>query len=55
MKRHLSTVYGLSPDEYRTKWGLPRDYPMVAPEYAKHRSTLAKNMGLGKSNGTQAA
>jgi predicted transcriptional regulator len=55
MKRHLSSVYGLSPEEYRVKWGLPRDYPMVAPAYAKHRSALAKEMGLGKSNSTQAA
>ncbi|MCV9963590.1 MucR family transcriptional regulator [Pararhizobium sp. BT-229] len=55
MKRHLSTVYGLSPEEYRAKWDLPRDYPMVAPAYAQHRSALAKNMGLGKSNGAKAA
>jgi predicted transcriptional regulator len=55
MKRHLSTVYGLSPEEYRAKWGLSHDYPMVAPSYAQHRSALAKNMGLGKSNGAKAA
>ena len=48
LKRHLSTSYGMSPDEYRAKWGLPRDYPMVAPGYAASRSKLAKDMGLGK-------
>lgn len=48
LKRHLRTRYGMSPDEYRTKWGLPHDYPMVAPNYAKERSNLAKRMGLGK-------
>ena len=48
LKRHLRTKYGLSPDEYRAKWGLPADYPMVAPNYAAARSTLAKNMGLGQ-------
>ena len=48
LKRHLRTKYGLSPDEYRAKWGLPSDYPMVAPNYAAARSTLAKNMGLGQ-------
>ncbi|MDE2357599.1 MAG: MucR family transcriptional regulator [Alphaproteobacteria bacterium] len=48
LKRHLRTKYGMSPDEYRTKWGLPKDYPMVAPNYAAARSALAKNMGLGK-------
>ena len=47
LKRHLRTRYGISPDEYRTKWGLPSDYPMVAPNYAKERSSLAKRMGLG--------
>lgn len=49
LKRHLQTVYGMSPDQYREKWGLPRDYPMVAPAYAKARSALAKEMGLGAS------
>ena len=49
LKRHLRTRYGMTPDEYRTKWGLPHDYPMVAPNYAKERSTLAKRMGLGTS------
>jgi predicted transcriptional regulator len=47
LKRHLRTRYGMSPEEYRTKWGLPHDYPMVAPNYAKARSDLAKRMGLG--------
>ena len=48
LKRHLRTQYNMSPDEYRDKWGLPPDYPMVAPSYAKARSTLAKQMGLGQ-------
>jgi len=48
LKRHLRTQYGLSPEEYREKWGLAPDYPMVAPNYAKARSTLAKQMGLGQ-------
>src|SRR3954471_17970788 len=48
LKRHLHTSYGLSPDAYRIKWGLPRDYPMVAPSYAATRSTLAKSIGLGR-------
>ncbi|MER9791723.1 MucR family transcriptional regulator [Mesorhizobium sp. M0213] len=48
LKRHLSTHYGLTPDEYRAKWGLPADYPMVAPNYAAARSALAKTMGLGR-------
>lgn len=47
LKRHLRTHYKLTPDEYRTKWGLPHDYPMVAPNYAAARSQLAKRMGLG--------
>ena len=47
LKRHLKTAYGLTPDEYRQRWGLPADYPMVAPNYAKHRSSLAKKIGLG--------
>jgi predicted transcriptional regulator len=47
LKRHLRTRYGMSPDEYRAKWNLPADYPMVAPNYAKERSNLAKRMGLG--------
>lgn len=48
LKRHLATHYNLSPDEYRAKWGLPADYPMVAPNYAAARSALAKTMGLGR-------
>jgi predicted transcriptional regulator len=48
LKRHLRTQYNLSPEEYREKWGLPPDYPMVAPAYAKARSALAKQMGLGQ-------
>jgi predicted transcriptional regulator len=48
LKRHLRTHYDLTPEEYREKWGLPSDYPMVAPNYAKARSNLAKEMGLGQ-------
>ena len=48
LKRHLRTHYNLSPEEYREKWGLPHDYPMVAPNYAVARSQLAKEMGLGQ-------
>jgi predicted transcriptional regulator len=48
LKRHLRTKYALSPEDYRAKWGLPKDYPMVAPNYAKARSALAKEMGLGQ-------
>ncbi|PRD44725.1 MucR family transcriptional regulator [Phyllobacterium phragmitis] len=48
LKRHLMTHYGLTPDEYRAKWNLPADYPMVAPNYAATRSALAKRMGLGR-------
>ena len=48
LKRHLRTQYNISPEEYREKWGLPADYPMVAPNYAKARSQLAKQMGLGQ-------
>ena len=48
LKRHLRTQYNMSPEEYREKWGLPADYPMVAPAYAKARSNLAKQMGLGQ-------
>jgi predicted transcriptional regulator len=51
LKRHLAGTYGMTPDEYRAKWGLPRDYPMVAPNYAKARSELAKSMGLGRKAG----
>ena len=48
LKRHLGTHYDLSPDAYRAKWGLPSDYPMVAPNYAAVRSTMAKAIGLGR-------
>ena len=48
LKRHLRTHYNLTPEQYREKWNLPVDYPMVAPEYAKARSALAKKMGLGQ-------
>jgi predicted transcriptional regulator len=54
LKRHLSGRYSMSPDEYRAKWSLPRDYPMVAPHYAKTRSELAKSMGLGRKSGSAA-
>jgi len=47
LKRHLMTHYGMTPDDYRAKWGLPNDYPMVAPNYAEQRRTLAKQIGLG--------
>jgi predicted transcriptional regulator len=47
LKRHLQTAYGMSPEQYRTRWGLDANYPMVAPEYAKKRSSLAKAIGLG--------
>ena len=49
LKRYLRTRYNLTPDEYRKRWGLPADYPMVAPEYARRRSDFAKKIGLGKS------
>jgi predicted transcriptional regulator len=51
LKRHLMTHYGMTPDEYRTKWGLPADYPMVAPNYAEQRRTLAMKIGLGTKRG----
>ena len=51
LKRHLKSSYGLSPGEYRAKWGLPTDYPMVAPNYAKARSEMAVKIGLGKKAG----
>ncbi|HUZ64222.1 MAG TPA: MucR family transcriptional regulator [Acetobacteraceae bacterium] len=47
LKRHLKTSYNMSPEQYRERWGLPPDYPMVAPSYARHRSSLAKKIGLG--------
>ena len=48
LKRHLRTTYNMTPDEYRTKWSLPADYPMVAPNYAQQRSDFAKRIGLGR-------
>ena len=50
LKRHLMTAYNMTPEEYRERWGLPADYPMVAPSYAEKRSKLAKEIGLGTSN-----
>jgi predicted transcriptional regulator len=47
LKRHLKTTYNLTPDQYRERWGLPSHYPMVAPNYAKTRSSIAKTIGLG--------
>lgn len=55
LKRHLSSKYEMTPAEYRTKWGLPADYPMVAPNYAEARSALAKSMGLGRKAAKPAA
>ena len=54
LKRHLATHHGITPDEYRAKWNLPADYPMVAPGYSAARSALAKEMGLGRKQGTPA-
>lgn len=51
LKRHLRTTYNMTPDEYRAKWGLPPDYPMVAPNYARRRSEFAKKIGLGQKRG----
>jgi len=51
LKRHLRAAYGMSPDEYRAKWNLPADYPMVAPNYAQQRSAFAKKIGLGRKKG----
>jgi predicted transcriptional regulator len=51
LKRHLRAAYGMSPDEYRAKWSLPPDYPMVAPNYAAQRSDFAKKIGLGRKPG----
>ncbi len=51
LKRHLKTAYNMTPDDYRKRWGLPSDYPMVAPNYAKQRSALAKKIGLGRKPG----
>ncbi|MBV8458217.1 MAG: MucR family transcriptional regulator [Acetobacteraceae bacterium] len=47
LKRHLKTAYNMTPEQYRDRWGLSADYPMVAPNYARHRSSLAKRIGLG--------
>ena len=56
LKRHLQSAYGMTPADYRTKWDLPQDYPMVAPNYAAKRSTLAEQLGLGRrSEGGEAA
>ena len=55
LKRHLKTHYDMSPEEYREKWRLPHDYPLVAPSYAAARSDLAKNMGLGRRGTAVAA
>lgn len=54
LRRHLSVAYGMSPEQYRKKWGLPTDYPMVAPAYAEARSALAKALGLGRKPGESA-
>ncbi|PWC48119.1 hypothetical protein TSA6c_16920 [Azospirillum sp. TSA6c] len=54
LKRYLRTTYNLSPEEYRAKWGLPPEYPMVAPNYAKARSEMAINLGLGRKAGSNA-
>lgn len=48
LKKHLAVAHGMTPDEYRAKWGLPADYPMVAPEYSERRSKMAKAIGLGR-------
>ena len=55
LKRHLSAEHGMTPAEYRTMFGLPKDYPMVAPAYAKQRSSLAKSLGLGRRSATAEA
>lgn len=54
LKRHLRTEYNMTPEQYRQKWGLAADYPMVAPNYAKQRSAFAKEIGLGKGAGKRA-
>jgi predicted transcriptional regulator len=53
LKRHLGAAYGMTPDQYRQKWSLPHDYPMVAPNYAAARSALAKATGLGQKAGSK--
>jgi len=55
LKRHLKTAFNLTPDQYRERWNLPADYPMVAPNYAKQRSRLAKSIGLGTQRRREAA
>ena len=55
LKRHLRSTYNMTPDEYRLRWGLAPDYPMVAPNYAERRSEFAKKIGLGRGTGRQAA
>jgi predicted transcriptional regulator len=55
LKRHLMTVYGLTPEQYREKWGLPASYPMVAPDYVAQRSAMAKATGLGRKPGAPPA
>jgi len=55
LKRHLRSTYNMTPDEYRAKWGLPIEYPMVAPNYAEQRSEFAKKIGLGRGAGRQSA
>jgi|SRR6516164_2918606 len=55
LKRHLRSTYNMTPDEYRAKWGLAPDYPMVAPNYAERRSEFAKKIGLGRGTGRQVA
>jgi predicted transcriptional regulator len=54
LKRHLRTDHDMTPEEYRAKWGLPRDYPIVAPDYAERRSAFAKKIGLGRKAGESA-
>lgn len=54
LKRHLRSTYNMTPEEYRAKWGLPADYPMVAPNYAAQRSAFAKKIGLGRKRGSPA-
>ncbi len=53
IKRHIKTSHNMTPEEYRQRWGLSRDYPLVAPNYAKQRSALAKKIGLGRKAGTK--
>ncbi|MCQ8277650.1 MucR family transcriptional regulator [Acetobacteraceae bacterium KSS8] len=55
LKRHLQSAYNMTPEQYRERWGLPQDYPMVAPNYAERRSALARQIGLGRKDGRVAA